>query len=110
MKQFDVNDAMKIPIDSNDNDIPESAKILQPLIFLEETNEAKAYCVVLGPDPQAGVCGCGNSPKEALWDWDNQLKEFIENHETGDQVAAYIDEMYGKESMPFETPNAKGLS
>jgi hypothetical protein len=46
MKQFDVIDAMKIPIDSSDTDIPESAKILRPLVFLEETSEARAYCAV----------------------------------------------------------------
>jgi hypothetical protein len=110
MKQFDVNDAMKIPIDVNDTEIPESAKLLKPLLFLEETHEPRAYCVVLGPDPQAGIFGCGDTPTEALWDWDNHLKEFIENHEAGDEVAEYVDQVYGKESMPFETPNAKGLS
>jgi hypothetical protein len=63
-----------------------------------------------GPDPLTGIFGCGDSPKEALWDWDGQLKEFIQSHDAGNKIAAYIDEVYGKKNMPFETPNAKGLS
>jgi hypothetical protein len=111
MKQFTVDESKKIEVDYNDNEIPESVRILKPLLFLEESEgELRAYCVVLGPDPQAGIFGCGDTPNEALQDWDNHLQEFKSQHEAGDEVAAYIDQVYEKQNMPFETPNVKGLS
>ena len=44
---------------------------------------------MLGPDPQAGVFDCGNTPMEALKDWDIHLQERIKD-KTDDQVAQFI--------------------
>jgi hypothetical protein len=115
MKQFEVDESMKVQIDYNDVDIPDSVRTYKPLVFEDGNN----YCVVLGPDPQVGIFGCGPTTKEALWDWDKHFNDFKNHHEEDDEVAIYIHEVSAntREEKPaeedevlFETPHAKGLS
>jgi hypothetical protein len=125
MKQFQPGEDTRIMIDYSQADIPASARTLQPVVF----EEGNAICAVFGPDPQAGVLGCGTTIKEALWDWDKHLQDFKDNYDPDDEVAVYLQEMIDsktagpneasdepkkteeeiKEEMPFETPNARGL-
>ncbi len=88
MKQLNVPDEMKVDIDFSDKQLPESAKILTPLVF----RDGDSYCAVLGPDPQEGVFGCGKTPIEALKDWDKNLKAKKETKDPNDEVAFYINE------------------
>jgi hypothetical protein len=87
MKQLTVPDEMRVDIDYSDVQLPESVKTFQPLLF----KEGNSYCCVLGPDPQAGVFGCGDTPIHALQDWDKHLKEY-EPRDENDEVAMYIQE------------------
>ena len=88
MKQLDVPDEIKVEVDFSDKQVPESAKIFNPLVF----KDGDSYCVVLRPDPQEGVFGCGRTPVEALKDWDEHLKEKKEITDPNDEVAFYINE------------------
>jgi hypothetical protein len=125
MKQFDVDETMKVQIDYTDTGIPRSVRLLQPVVF----QEGNSYCVVLGPDQTVGVVGCGPTLSEALWDWDKHLEDFKRNHEEDDEVALFIesrltnstetdemlaatgtDEYIDTPEIPFETPHAKGLA
>jgi hypothetical protein len=115
MKQFEINELLKVQIDYNDIDIPDSVKIFKPLVY----EDGNGYCVILGPDPQVGIFGCGPTPKEALWDWDKHLDDFKMNHEEDDEVAIYLDEVLSStiaekpandEKILFETPHVKGLT
>jgi hypothetical protein len=87
MKQLTVPDEMKVDINYSDNELPESVRTFQPLLF----KEGNSYCCVLGPDPQAGIFGCGDTPIHALQDWDKHLKEYEARGEN-DEVAMYIQE------------------
>ena len=86
MKQFDVPDEMKIPFDYSDKDLPISVKTFRPPVF----RDGDSYCVVFGPDPQEGVFGCGDTPKEALADWDKNLYHRIKEHKKDDEVANFV--------------------
>jgi hypothetical protein len=85
MKQLSVPDEMKVEIDYSSKEVPESVKTFQPLLF----KDGNSYCCVLGPDPQLGVFGCGDTPFHALQDWDKHLKEYKPKDEN-DEVAFYI--------------------
>jgi len=86
MRQLNVPDAMKVYIDFTDDKIPDSVKTFQPLLF----KDGNAFCCVLGPDPQAGVFGCGKTPLSALKDWDKNLQQRKKVNDKNDEVALYI--------------------
>lgn len=86
MKQLEVPDDMKVAIDLNDKKVPDSVKTFQPVLF----KDGDSFCCVLGPDPQEGVFGCGDTPIEALKDWDKNLQQRKEVTDKDDEVAAFI--------------------
>jgi len=86
MRQIEVPDELKVAIDMNDKDIPDSAKTFQPVLF----KDGDSFCCVLGPDPREGVVGCGQTPVDALKDWDKNLQERKTVTDKNDEVALYI--------------------
>lgn len=62
-----------ILLDYNADDIPKSVKILKPVLF----HKGDVYSCLLGPDSQEGIFGCGQTVKEALADWNNNLRERV---------------------------------
>lgn len=86
MKQMDLPEEMKEKIDFTDPALPLSVRVLKPLLY----KDGDSYCVVLGPDPQSGVFGCGRTANEALNDWSFHLKERIKNSDANDEVVNYI--------------------
>jgi len=86
MRQLEVPDELKVAIDMNDKDIPDSAKTFQPVLF----KDGDSFCCVLGPDPQEGVVGCGQTPVDALKDWNKNLQERKTVTDKNDEVALYI--------------------
>ena len=45
--------------------VPESIKLLKPLI----RRDGNAFCILHGPAPEAGIFGCGDTPEEAMKDF-----------------------------------------
>lgn len=88
MKQLNVPEEMKVDINFASKEVPESARVLMPLVF----KEGDAYCCVLGPDPQDGIFGCGKTPMRALKDWDRNLRKRKRIKDPDDEVAFYINE------------------
>ena len=86
MIQLEVPDELKVAIDLDDKDVPESAKTFQPVLF----KDGNSFCCVLGPDPEEGVFGCGQTPVEALKDWDKNLQERKTVTDKNDEVALFI--------------------
>ena len=86
MKQLEVPAEMKVEIDMNDKNVPDSAKTFQPVLF----KDGNSFCCVLGPDSQEGVFGCGQTPVEALKDWDKNLQQRKTVTDKNDEVALYI--------------------
>lgn len=85
MEQFKVDQQYVVKVDFTDGSFSREVKDLRPLIFKDKD----IFCVVLGPDPQEGIFGCGTTVQNALEDWTNHLKERLTTAETEDQVAAY---------------------
>jgi hypothetical protein len=90
MEQMNVEESMKVAIDFSEENLPKSAKKLQPLVF----QEGDSYCCLLGPDPQAGVFGCGNTPIAAIQDWDSHLSRRLAHTSENDEVIQYVKDVY----------------
>lgn len=75
-----------------------AAKALQPVLF----KEGKDFCCLLGPNPQEGVFGCGDSPKQALDDWELRLKEHLATAGDTDQIVQHVKKILAeqKEAKP----------
>jgi hypothetical protein len=68
--------------------IPENARTLRPLVWQDENS----YCVLLGPDPKAGVFACGETVRSALKNWDTNLKSVLATKKTGSELAQFIQD------------------
>jgi hypothetical protein len=76
-----------------------ASEVLKPVVF----KEGDSYCCLLGPDPQAGVFGCGDTPMEALSDWDANLQARLRSADPSDPVVKYVREVVDKSrSITFE--------
>jgi hypothetical protein len=95
MKQLDVPNGMKVSINYNNETLPQSAHTLAPLLF----KDGNSYCCVLGPDRHAGISGFGDTPVKALWEWDKNLKLRVLEHREGDDVAQFIINKVGNNSI-----------
>lgn len=62
------------------------AKVLNSTVF----KEGNSYCCILEPNPQVGVFGCGDSPIEAVNDWDKNLKERLSKSDEKDEIVIYV--------------------
>jgi hypothetical protein len=80
MKGLNPKNTIHIPDDAS-----LAAHILQPAIF----EEGDIYSCLLGDNPLTGIIGCGDTPAEALEDWEDTLKERINAGDPDDEVAVY---------------------
>jgi len=86
MKQMNVEEEKKVPIDFGIDGLPKSIKVFEPLLF----REGDEYCCILGPSLEEGIYGRGATEKEAFIDWDQNLKERIKSKDPNDSVAQYV--------------------
>lgn len=91
MEQMNINPEIKIDIDFRNENLPESARQLEPVVF----KEAGSFCCLLGPAPETGILGRGNTPEEAVIDWDMQVQKLIQNRPENDPVAQYVIDTLG---------------
>jgi hypothetical protein len=59
---------------------------LQAVVF----KEGDAFCCLLGPDPQAGIFGCGNTAYEAVTDWEQHLHDRLAGGNPDDEITRYV--------------------
>ncbi len=82
----------EIEIDYADVGYPAKARKLKPHVF----KDGNAYCCIYGPDPQVGIFGCGDTPLEAIEDWEADLEKRIERLTEGeDHITADALERIG---------------
>jgi hypothetical protein len=91
MQQMNVPEDMKVEIDFNGSQVPASVKTFRPLLF----HDGNSFCCVLGPDPQAGIFGCGPTPEDALKDWHMHLIDKIKTP-SDDEVSKFIFDTLSK--------------
>jgi hypothetical protein len=66
-----------------------AASALQPVVF----KEGDSYCCLLGPDPEIGVMGCGDTALEAVKDWDDHLADHLSKAGEQDEVVRHVREV-----------------
>ena len=86
MEQMNGQGLDTVTIDYEEGGWPKNAGIFRPLLY----RDGNAFCCILGPDPQAGVFGCGDTALEAVIDWDNHLNEKILQGDMSDPVTQYL--------------------
>jgi hypothetical protein len=70
----------QIEIDYSEEGYPEKARKLKPHVFKDE----ESYYCLFGPDPQVGIFGRGDTPLEAIEDWESDLEQRIIHIAEGD--------------------------
>jgi len=88
MKNINTNEVELVAIDYTSLDLPEKARQLQPIVFMDGT----AYCCLLGPDPQTGVFARGNTPVEAIENWVKELPTSLDRTDLDPEVREVISE------------------
>jgi hypothetical protein len=86
MEQMKVDEEMIVPVDFDAGERSKEVRELRPVVFREEGS----FCCLLGPDPQAGIFGCGDTAEDAISDWEQHLKERMEKPIGDDEVARYV--------------------
>lgn len=82
---MNIPQACQVRLDYEANDLSLNVRELRPVLFKEENQ----YRCLLGPNMQQGIVGAGNTPDEALADWEAQLKERMADPPQDDEVALY---------------------
>lgn len=92
MEQMKINPVDQVFIDYESETISQAVYIFRPVVY----EDGNAYCCILGPDPEAGVFGSGTTPKDAMEDWENHVRELIAGPKKNSSTAQYIRENYYK--------------
>jgi hypothetical protein len=72
--------------------VPDKARKLKPAVY----KNGDQYCCIFGPDPEVGIYGCGNSPEEAIIDWERDLEKRIERLTEGDDATHHAIKHLGQ--------------
>ncbi|GGH64391.1 hypothetical protein HNQ91_002314 [Filimonas zeae] len=83
MESMNLDGLEVISVDYENDNLPKAVKELRPAVYKDGTD----YCAIIGPDPQAGVSGCGATPADALNDWNAKLPERISSPKPDDELA-----------------------
>lgn len=86
MEQMKIDPDAEVHVDYENERLTNNLKLFRPTVF----TEGDSYCCLLGPDPTTGIFGCGSTAEAAMFDWDNQLNEYIVNHPEGDPLAEFV--------------------
>jgi len=83
MENSNNDDLEMVTVDYEGTGMPESVKEFQPRVY----KEGDTICCLFGPDPQAGIFGCGPTTEAALQDWDRHLHDRLTHHAQSDDFA-----------------------
>lgn len=89
MEELKVKATQKISFDFSRFRLPQYVAEFKPLLY----REGDQYCALFGPDIEAGIFGCGNTPEDALIDWNDHLREKLRSPDFNDPVIQYITDM-----------------
>lgn len=89
MEQMNVEESIKVEVDFTQEVLPKSARKLQPLVW----KEGDSFCCLLGPEPQTGIFGRGETPLLAIVDWDTHLTTRLAQATEEDEVVQYVKDV-----------------
>ena len=81
MEQMNINADWQVAIDYEHSDVPTAVKELKPVVW----KDGDSYCCLFGTDAASGIFGCGDTPIKALLDWDDHLRERIQQADPNDE-------------------------
>jgi hypothetical protein len=81
-----------VSVDFNQDWVPAKAKKLKPQVF----KDGDSYCCLFGPDPEVGIYGCGDTPENAILDWEKDLEKRMERLTEGDDAAHHAVKHLGQ--------------
>jgi len=90
MEQMNTEGLELVRIDYDAADTPESVKQTHPVLYVDRDE----FCCLLGPDPNAGIYGCGKTVQQALSEFDRRFPERKENPVHGDPVSEFIQQRH----------------
>ncbi|WP_316778362.1 hypothetical protein [Pedobacter antarcticus] len=76
-----------------------ASKLLQPIVF----KNGDQYSCVLGIDNQTCLYGAGETIKEAIQEWDNNLQVHLETAGSGDPIVKKVRDIIGLQGIPERT-------
>ncbi|GGE45964.1 hypothetical protein GCM10011413_10150 [Pedobacter psychrotolerans] len=89
MKQMTVDKGKIIDFDFSRFRLPTYVIVFKPLLFQERSR----YIAVLGPDLESGITGYGETPEDALINWNDNLRSQIYNLDLKNEI---IDDIRNK--------------
>jgi hypothetical protein len=66
--------------------LPQYVNEFKPLLF----KNGEVYFAVLGSDLKNGICGKGETPEDALMDWNDQLREVLRGPDLDNPAIRYV--------------------
>lgn len=91
MKQLKINQELIV-----DAALTGAAAVLKPVVF----REGDSFCCIIGPDPVEGVFGCGDTPAEAVADWDETLQLRLREASPDDPLVKYVKQVLANQPKP----------
>ncbi|WPU91804.1 hypothetical protein SNE25_21025 [Mucilaginibacter sabulilitoris] len=66
-----------------------AASLIRPVVF----KEGDFYCCFFGDDPITGVIGFGDTPDEAINDWNINFKDHLSENGDEDSIVQHVKEL-----------------
>jgi hypothetical protein len=86
MEQMSMRGLDVISIDYEDPAFPTPIRDFRPAVYMD----GNSFCCLLGPDPQAGIFGCGTTQQAAISDLVEHFHERIDHPAAEDELAKEI--------------------
>lgn len=79
-----------ISFDFGQTGLSDKTKKLKPQVY----RDGDAFCCIYGPDPVVGIFGSGETPLQAVKDWETDLEHRIERLTEGDHAAHHARQAF----------------
>lgn len=86
MIQMVIDPSLVVDFDFTRPEVNRTLKNLQPVVYKDGT----AYNCLLGPDLERGILGTGATPEEAIYQWEKNLQQRIQEPAEDDEVAEFV--------------------
>ena len=86
MKQMQIDPAKIVNMDFTTPETNRTLRTLQPVVF----KDGESFCCLLGEDRMQGIIGNGNTPEEAINNWQLNLQGRIDHHDENDELAEFV--------------------
>lgn len=95
MEQMKMAGLNTVEVDYEKGAYSEEAKEFRPAVW----KDGDSFCALLGPDPQTGIFGCGDSLEDALRDWTHEYQHRLTEPADDDPVVDEIKDSIDKNDV-----------